>query len=217
MVGEIWARMASAGGGAGALAASAAAGWAAEGQAVAALLAAGAVAWAWPRPRPAAAPPPAVSGERAERGGLRSGLGLAALQRLPVAVLLIDGAGRVVYANPAATGLFERLAVNEHYSATFRSPDFLDSLAEAMDHGVARDFEFALHGDRPRNIAVHIDAATLREAGGPAAPPACGRGTCRWRSARARRPRAGWRRRCAPRWTTASPATSNSPCMATGP
>lgn len=97
---------------------------------------------------------------------LEPGLGRAALERLPNALLLIDAAGAVVYANPAARRLFERLRVGEHYSMSFRAPDFLDALSDAVAGGGARSFEFTLHGDRNRVIQAHVDGGALSRGGG---------------------------------------------------
>ncbi|MGM0584450.1 MAG: ATP-binding protein [Pseudomonadota bacterium] len=106
----------------------------------------------------------------APASALEPGLGRAALERLPSALLLIDAAGIIVYANPAARALFERLRVGEHYSMSFRAPDFLDALGEAVAGGEARSFDFTLHGDRGRVIQAHVDGASLAPgaAGGPA-------------------------------------------------
>jgi two-component system phosphate regulon sensor histidine kinase PhoR len=103
-------------------------------------------------PRPGPAPPGAA---------LEPGLGRAALERLPAALLMIDSAGAIAYANPAARALFERLRVGEHYSMSFRAPHFLDALAEAAAGGGPRSFEFTLHGDRGRVIRAHVDGGGL--------------------------------------------------------
>ncbi|MDF2234641.1 ATP-binding protein [Albimonas sp. CAU 1670] len=106
-----------------------------------------------PQERGAAAPPPP------RPGGLEPGLGRAALERLPFPLLLIDPAGLIEYANPAARALFERLRVGEHHSMSFRAPDFLDALAEAQAGAPPRSFDFTLHGDRNRVIRAHVDGA----------------------------------------------------------
>jgi two-component system phosphate regulon sensor histidine kinase PhoR len=113
---------------------------------------------------PARAPRDPAAGGRA----LEPALGRAALERLPNALLLIDAAGTIEYANPAARALFERLRVGEHYSMSFRAPDFLDAIGEAVAGGGALSFEFTLHGDRSRVIQAHVDGAALRRRGGDA-------------------------------------------------
>lgn len=98
-----------------------------------------------------------AANERADRAEREVGLGRRALARLPRPLLLVDAGGRVIYANRAAHGLFERLRVGEHFSMTFRNPDFLQALSEAMDGAPARSFDFTLHGDRGRVINAHLD------------------------------------------------------------
>lgn len=95
--------------------------------------------------------------ERADIAEQSVGLGRRTLARLPRPLLLVDAGGRIVFANPAARALFERLRVGEHFSMTFRNPDFLEALADALDGGPARSFDFTLHGDRGRVIHAHLD------------------------------------------------------------
>ncbi|MEM1316451.1 MAG: histidine kinase dimerization/phospho-acceptor domain-containing protein, partial [Pseudomonadota bacterium] len=170
MAKDVWGRLATGAAAAGALAVGLSLGLPAEGQALIAAAAAAAVALAWPR---VVRPAPAVPTEEARRGRPRRilpmGLAYAALQRMPGAVVLIDQAGRVIYANPSAQALFERLSVGEHYSMSFRSPDFLDALGSAMERGGSMSLEFALHGDRTRQIAAHLDGAALTGEVGEAA------------------------------------------------
>lgn len=162
MAKDLWGRLATGGAAAGVLAIATASGSSAEGQALAAAAAAAAVALIWPR---IARPTPAAAEAQTRRGGPRrvlpAGLAYAALQRMPGAVVMIDQAGRVIYANPSAQSLFERLSVGEHYSMSFRSPDFLDALGAAMEGGGLTSLEFVLHGDPTRQIAAHLDGATL--------------------------------------------------------
>ncbi|MGR3781382.1 MAG: PAS domain-containing protein, partial [Albimonas sp.] len=117
------------------------------GQAAAGLFGAALFAFALRIPDAPASAPPAP-----RLAGLEPGLGRAALDRLPFPLLLIDPAGLIEYANPAAQALFERLRVGEHHSMSFRAPDFLDALAEAQAGGPPRSFDFTLHGDRNRVI-----------------------------------------------------------------
>ena len=142
-----------------ALFAAEAAGWPGAVQAVLALAALGLAAVLIPEAREARAP---VAREPAQdHRPLEPGLGRVALERLPNALLLIDAAGIVIYANPAARRFFERLRVGEHYSMSFRAPDFLDALGEALSAGASRSFDFTLHGDRNRAIRAHVDGGGL--------------------------------------------------------
>ena len=109
--------------------------------------------------------PDAVAPPAPRSAGLEPGLGRAALDRLPFPLLLIDPAGLIEYANPAARSLFERLRVGEHHSMSFRAPDFLDALAEAQAGGPPRSFDFTLHGDRNRVIRAHVDGASRPDEG----------------------------------------------------
>ncbi|MEE3100360.1 MAG: ATP-binding protein, partial [Pseudomonadota bacterium] len=172
---ELWTqrggRFGTAAAGIGAVLLAQSAGWSQEGQAAAGILA-GLVA-AFGLPNAAAVRRAAViSSERpaaqaraaaAADPGLEPGLGRAALDRLPLALMLIDGAGMVIYANAAARALFERLRTGEHYSMSFRAPDLLDSLSEALAGAPPRSFDFTLHGDRNRVLSAHVDG------GGPGA------------------------------------------------
>ncbi len=137
------------------------------GAAAAAALAAALLA----RRRPVEARPPSAPVHRPPPEGLPArglapGIGRLALERLPTPLLLIDEAGRIVYANPAARVLFERLREGEHYSMSFRAPGFLDALEGALAAGGARRFEFALHGDRNRRIEAFVDGASLPDLDG---------------------------------------------------
>jgi two-component system phosphate regulon sensor histidine kinase PhoR len=95
--------------------------------------------------------------ERAEIAERAVDLGRRTLARLPRPLLLVDSGGRIVFANPAALTLFERLREGEHFSMTFRNPDLLEALADALDGGPARSFDFTLHGDQGRAIHAHLD------------------------------------------------------------
>ncbi|MEM6439649.1 MAG: ATP-binding protein [Pseudomonadota bacterium] len=164
---DVLGRLATGAAAAGALAASSSAGFTAEGQALIAAVAAAVAAWLWPlASQPAPAPAAEAAQRRQGRRRLPPGLAYASLQRMPSAVVIIDHGSRVLYANPSAQALFERLAVGEHYSMSFRSPDLLDALAQALENGASVSLEFALHGDRTRQIAAHVDGAALTGDGG---------------------------------------------------
>ncbi len=136
-----------------------AAGWPAPVQAVLGFAALGLAVFLIPSaaPRPSAPPDEAPPARRP----LEPGLGRVALERLPNPLLLIEANGAIVYANPAARRFFERLRVGEHYSTSFRAPDFLDAIADALSFGASRSFDFTLHGDRNRAIRAHVDGGVL--------------------------------------------------------
>ena len=172
---ELWTqrggRLGTAAAGIGAALLAQSAGWGQEGQVAAGLLTALVAAFGLPsaaavrRAVVIAADRPVAQAGRAARGEdgaapyplMEPGLGRAALDRLPMALLMINGHGMVIYANLAARALFERLREGEHYSMSFRAPDLLDALSESLAGAAPSSFDFTLHGDRSRVLSAHVD------------------------------------------------------------
>jgi two-component system phosphate regulon sensor histidine kinase PhoR len=109
--------------------------------------------WPWRAPAPREAARPAVPAPMA------SGAERHVLERLPTPLVMIDRQGAVTFANPPARALFERLATGAHYSQTFRHPDLLSAIAEAMETGAHREFDFTRRGDATRHLRAHVHGA----------------------------------------------------------
>jgi two-component system phosphate regulon sensor histidine kinase PhoR len=109
--------------------------------------------WPWRAPAPREAARPAVPAPMA------SGAERHVLERLPTPLVMIDRQGAVTFANPPARALFERLATGAHYSQTFRHPDLLSAIAEAMETGAHREFDFTRRSDATRHLRAHVHGA----------------------------------------------------------
>lgn len=86
-----------------------------------------------------------------------SALDLAAA--LPVPLILIDGAGRVRMANPAAETLLQRRVSGQDISLVFRSPSLLSAVEEALRGGPETRFDFRVH--RPREMILSATITPL--------------------------------------------------------
>ncbi len=113
-------------------------------------LAAGAL-WPWRAIAARVAAP-----EDARRAEIPPGVGGHVLARLPTPLVMLDRHGAVMFANPAARALYERLRVGEHYSLSFRHPDLLAAIAAAMAGGENRVFDFSRPGDLSRHLRGHV-------------------------------------------------------------
>src|SRR5262249_16206750 len=56
-------------------------------------------------------------------------------EALPDPAILLDRAGRVLFCNAPARGLFASLREGNHISSVIRTPEFLDAVSAAPDRG----------------------------------------------------------------------------------
>lgn len=64
------------------------------------------------------------------------------LERLPVALLLLDAKGRVVFANHAADEEIGRRSLGEHFSSALRAPTLAEAIREAYAGAAAVEVDF---------------------------------------------------------------------------
>ncbi len=128
--------------------------------------AAGAGVAALLRERSQAAPRPARAADQARH------IGEEIAEFLPLALFVLDGRGRVVFANAAATAEFGERLVGRHYALVLRAPSLSEAVEKAMAErsaakagrlddadspGSAEAF-FALHSGRERHMAAFVRA-----------------------------------------------------------
>ncbi|TYO91211.1 sensor histidine kinase [Oceanicella actignis] len=82
--------------------------------------------------------------------------GRDALEAVPVALLAIDRAGRIAFANAAARALVPRAAPGVHHAACFRHPEFVAALKDTLRDGAPRAVEFAMHSGPGRWLRAHL-------------------------------------------------------------
>jgi len=105
-----------------------------------------------PAPRLAAKapPPPAKSGEKdADR---------AILDRVPLALLLIDRQARVIYCSDDSRALLARDPVGQHISALFRAPAVLAAVNRSLAEGGDETIEFIALRPHRRNMRATVRA-----------------------------------------------------------
>jgi two-component system phosphate regulon sensor histidine kinase PhoR len=109
--------------------------------------------WPWRNRAPQAVTPAAAPAP------MPTGAGRHVLERLPTPLVMLDRQGGLIFANRPARVLFERLRPGEHYSLSFRHPDLLAAIGEAMETGATREFDFSRPGDTTRHLRAHVQSA----------------------------------------------------------
>ena len=78
------------------------------------------------------------------------------IQALPDPALMIDGQGRVLYANALARDVLETDAVGLHLSASIRNPAVLEAVAAAAAGEGPISVDYELRVPMPRNFRAHV-------------------------------------------------------------
>lgn len=97
----------------------------------------------------------------------------AYLNALPLAALVVDGAERIVLANPVATALFGAMLAGRPLVTVLRQPPVAEAIAAARSSGT-RQMARILHQDGPRDTILMLNVAPVAVPGAVSQPP--GRG-----------------------------------------
>jgi len=77
-------------------------------------------------------------------------------EHLPDPLMLIDTAGRVLFANKAMRAVVGTDAQRKHVSAVLRTPDVLQAIAHNMETGEPASIEFTIHVPVERNYQAYV-------------------------------------------------------------
>ncbi len=80
----------------------------------------------------------------------------AALKNLPAPLILLDGQGRILFANSAAEAEIGRKLVDQHYSAVLRAPGMVDAVNRAYLEKEPSRFEFSIRGASERHLQAFV-------------------------------------------------------------
>jgi two-component system phosphate regulon sensor histidine kinase PhoR len=100
--------------------------------------------------------PPAMPQNRARGDGFAPGLGRALLERLPIGLLLLDGAGRGTFQNAAAEDVMERSVLGMPAAAALRTPALTEAIAAALNEGRTTVAEMTLLRGKDRVIQASV-------------------------------------------------------------
>jgi two-component system phosphate regulon sensor histidine kinase PhoR len=87
-------------------------------------------------------------------------------EALPDPAILLDRAGRVLFCNAPARGLFASLREGNHISSVIRTPEFLDAVSAAPDRGRVVTVTYAERVPVGRRMAVTVAPLTKGADGG---------------------------------------------------
>jgi len=85
-----------------------------------------------------------------EPGRLPAGFGQTLLNQMPAPLLLINEAGRLVFANPAAEELLPSCQVGLPYTTQIRTPSFIEAITKTFATGVESEVSFSTPHPRER-------------------------------------------------------------------
>ena len=89
-------------------------------------------------------------------GDLPRGFGRLLLERLPLGVVLISGAGAVLFMNPNARALFGRGADSGFPVEALRAPRLLDAIDSVLRSRAPAEIEFTLSRAKTTHLCAHV-------------------------------------------------------------
>ncbi|MEO1549267.1 MAG: ATP-binding protein [Pseudomonadota bacterium] len=105
---------------------------------------------------PASADDPLGATQSWDRGELPAGFGQTLLRQMPAPLLLINGAGRLVYANPAAEDILPGYQPGVPYTTLIRTPAFVEAVSATLATGEDRSIAFATLQPRERFLEARV-------------------------------------------------------------
>lgn len=89
---------------------------------------------------------------------LGGGAAVALLDRLPDPVLVVDGSGRVIYANGAGEVLVGKGAAGRHVATVLRSAPLIEAINGVIANGETRTIEYAVPVPVQRNYSAFVSS-----------------------------------------------------------
>lgn len=97
----------------------------------------------------------AAAPSQSRRGQMPEGV-RATLDQVADPVLVLDPAGRVVFANRAASAIAGPDAERKHISAVLRTPQVLEAISRVTSSGIAEEVAFGIPVPTPRYFVAHL-------------------------------------------------------------
>ncbi|MBY8976709.1 PAS domain-containing protein [Rhodobacteraceae bacterium NNCM2] len=91
-------------------------------------------------------------------GGLLPGQGRALLEQLPIGVVLIDGRGRIRFANELAREIFGRAVTIDQHGSALRVPKLVEAIDLCVTDRISSTIQFSMSRDADVRLRVHIRA-----------------------------------------------------------
>ncbi|TVQ59482.1 MAG: hypothetical protein EA355_00350, partial [Rhodobacteraceae bacterium] len=118
----------------------------------------------------AAAEAAGASAQVSASDALPIGVGRAMIERLPLGLMLLDGAGRVMFENTAAEDVLERRTLGMPGAAALRAPALSEAIARALGESRGAELDVTLQRSKERMLHAHVHP--LPRATGAAGEPA---------------------------------------------